>query len=86
LGLSKASALELLEHRITVNTVLPGGVATPGAIGAQGPRPEGPGGRMPPLGLCDPRDIGVGVLVFLGPGAGRITDQVLAVDAGWSLS
>jgi NAD(P)-dependent dehydrogenase (short-subunit alcohol dehydrogenase family) len=75
-----------MEHRITVNTVLPGGVATPGAIGAQGPRPEGPGSRPPPLGLSEARDIGAAVLFFAGPGAGRITDQVVAVDAGWSLS
>lgn len=86
LGLSKAAALELMADRITVNTVLPGGVATPGAIGAQGPRPEGPGGRSPPLGLSEPRDIGTAVLFFAGPGAGRVTDQVIAVDAGWSLS
>jgi NAD(P)-dependent dehydrogenase (short-subunit alcohol dehydrogenase family) len=86
LGLSKASALELMPHRITVNTVLPGGVATPGAIGAQGPKPEGPGSRPPALGLSDPRDIGAAVLFFAGPGAGRVTDQVVAVDAGWALS
>ena len=37
LGLSRASALELVEHAITVNTILPGGVVTPGSIGARGP-------------------------------------------------
>jgi NAD(P)-dependent dehydrogenase (short-subunit alcohol dehydrogenase family) len=86
LGLSKASALELIGDRITVNTVLPGGVATPGAASVQGPRPEGPGCRPPPLGLSEARDIGAAVLFFAGPGAGRVTDQVIAVDAGWSLS
>mgnify|MGYP003425880330 FL=1 len=30
LGLGRASALELVEHAITVNTILPGGVVTPG--------------------------------------------------------
>jgi NAD(P)-dependent dehydrogenase (short-subunit alcohol dehydrogenase family) len=86
LGLSRAAALELVEHRITVNTVLPGGVATPGAIGARGPAPEGPGHRMPPLGLCGPRDIGAAVLFFATPAAHAITNQVIAVDGGWSLS
>lgn len=85
-GLTWASALDLVEHGITVNTVLPGGVATPGAVKAEGPRPEGPGCRPPPLGLSEPRDIGAAVLFFASPGAARITNQTLAVDAGWSLS
>jgi NAD(P)-dependent dehydrogenase (short-subunit alcohol dehydrogenase family) len=86
LGLSRASALELAEHQITVNTVLPGGVATPGAFNATGPAPHGPGRRMPPLGLSEPRDIGAAVLFFVSPAARRVTNQVLAVDAGWSIT
>jgi len=84
--LSRASALDLIEYRITVNTVLPGGVATRGSMEATGPRPDGPGRRMPPLGLSEPRDIGAAVLFFAAPAAHRITNQILAVDAGWSLS
>jgi NAD(P)-dependent dehydrogenase (short-subunit alcohol dehydrogenase family) len=86
LGLSRASALELIEHEITVNVVLPGGVATPGSMGARGPRPEGPGMRMAALGLSEPRDIGAAVLFFAIPAARYVTNQVIAVDAGWSLS
>jgi len=86
LGLSRASAFELAEHAITVNTILPGGVATPGAIGAKGPPPEGPGRRRPPLGLCEPRDIGAAVLFFVSPAARYVTNQVLSVDGGWSVS
>ena len=86
LALGRASALELVAHRITVNTVLPGGVPTPGAIGAKGPPPEGPGHRMPPLGLSEPRDIGAAVLFFATPAACSITNQVIAVDGGWSLT
>lgn len=86
LGLAHASALELIGQRITVNTVLPGGVATPGAIGATGPVPEGPARRTPPLGRCEPRDIGAAVLYFAAPAAQRVTNQVLAVDGGWSLT
>ena len=86
LGLAHASALDLLEHHITVNIVMPGGVATPGSIGAQGPAPDGPAKRRPPLGMCEPRDIGAAVLFFASPGAARVTNQALAVDGGWSLT
>jgi NAD(P)-dependent dehydrogenase (short-subunit alcohol dehydrogenase family) len=86
LGLTRATALELLEHRITANTVLPGGVATPGAIAAKGPPPEGPGRRTSPIGLCEPRDIGAAVVFLASPAAHRITNQTLAVDAGWSVA
>ncbi len=86
LGLMRASALDLIEHGITVNTVLPGGVATPGARAAHGPAPQGPAIRRPPLGLCEPRDIGDAVLFFASPAARRVTNQALAIDAGWSLT
>ena len=86
LGLSRASAFELVELAITVNTVLPGGVATPGAIGAKGPAAEGPARRRPPLGLCEPRDIGAAVLFFASPAARYVTNQILTVDGGWSVT
>jgi NAD(P)-dependent dehydrogenase (short-subunit alcohol dehydrogenase family) len=85
-GLSRASALELVEYGITVNTVLPGGVATPGSIGAKGPPAEGPARRRPPLGMCEPRDIAAAVLFFATPAARSITNQVLAVDGGFSVT
>ena len=84
-ALTTATALELLPNCITVNTVLPGGVATPGAINAKGPAPEGPARRPPPLGMCEPRDIGAAVLFFATPAARYVTNQTLAVDAGWSI-
>ena len=80
------AALELAPHGITVNTVLPGGSATPGAIHAKGPRPEGPGHRPCPFGLCDGRDLGAAVLYFASPAAAKVTNQQLAVDAGFSIS
>jgi NAD(P)-dependent dehydrogenase (short-subunit alcohol dehydrogenase family) len=86
LALSRASAFELAEHAITVNTILPGGVATPGAIGAKGPPPEGPARRRPPLGMCEPRDMGAAVLFFASPAGRSVTNQVLSVDGGWSLT
>lgn len=86
LGLSSATAFELAREGITVNTILPGGVATPGAINARGPAPEGPATRPPPLGLCQPEDIAAAVLYFASPAAARVTNQVLAVDGGFSVS
>ena len=86
LGLMRASALDLVEYGITVNTVLPGGVATPGAIAATGPPTAGPGVRRPPLGMSEPRDIGAAVLFFASAAARRVTNQSLAVDGGWSVT
>jgi NAD(P)-dependent dehydrogenase (short-subunit alcohol dehydrogenase family) len=86
LALSRASAFELAEHAITVNTVLPGGVGTEGAIHAKGPPPVGPGRRIPPLGMCEPRDIAGAVVFFASPVARYVTNQVIAVDAGFSIS
>lgn len=85
-ALTSAMALELAPYGITVNTVLPGGVGTPGSMGAQGPAPTGPGIRRPPLGFCEPRDIASAVLYFATPAARFVTNQALAVDAGFSIS
>lgn len=85
-ALSSISALEFVSHRITVNTVLPGAVLTPGTMGAKGPPTEGPGTRRAPLGLCEPHDIGAAVLFLVSPAARFVTNQTLAVDAGFSLS
>ncbi len=86
-GLSRASAFELVEHGITVNTVLPGAVITPGAIKAKGPLADGPARRKLPLGpICDPEDIGAAVLYFVSPGARYVTNQTIMVDAGFSVT
>jgi NAD(P)-dependent dehydrogenase (short-subunit alcohol dehydrogenase family) len=84
-GLTNAAALELAEHGITVNAILPGGVITPGAMGASGPAPEGPAVRRPALGLCEPEDIGAAVLFLVSAAARRISNQSLVVDGGWTL-
>jgi NAD(P)-dependent dehydrogenase (short-subunit alcohol dehydrogenase family) len=86
LGLMRAAAFELADHKITVNTILAGGVATPGAIESRGPAPDGPARRPPPLGMCTPRDIGWAVLFFVSPLSGAITNQSIAVDGGWSVT
>jgi len=85
-GLTRASALDLVEHNITVNAVLPGGVVTPGSMVRQEVVPEGPGCRPPPLGMCQPSDIGGAVLYFASSLAARVSNQTLAVDGGWSIT
>jgi NAD(P)-dependent dehydrogenase (short-subunit alcohol dehydrogenase family) len=86
LALSQVSAFELAEHKITVNTVMPGAVSTPGARSAKGPAAEGPARRPLPLGMSEPRDIGAAVYFFATPAARCITNQVLAVDGGFSVT
>ncbi|MFT3930683.1 MAG: SDR family NAD(P)-dependent oxidoreductase [Spongiibacteraceae bacterium] len=86
LGLSGAAAFELAEHGITVNTILPGAVPTQGAIAAKGPAPDGPARRSLPLGMCQPEDIAAAVLYFASPAGRRVTNQVLAVDGGFSVT
>jgi NAD(P)-dependent dehydrogenase (short-subunit alcohol dehydrogenase family) len=86
LALSQVSAFELAEHKITVNTVMPGAVSTPGARSAKGPAAEGPARRPLPLGMSEPHDIGAAVYFFATPAARYITNQVLAVDGGFSVT
>lgn len=85
-ALSSVAAHELAEHAITVNTVLPAAVITPGAINATGPVSEGPATRPVPFGFQDAREVGAAVLYFASPAARPVTNQVLAVDGGFSVS
>jgi NAD(P)-dependent dehydrogenase (short-subunit alcohol dehydrogenase family) len=86
-GMSGATAFELAEHAITVNVVLPGATITPGAMQANGPAPVGPASsRAPALGYCEAEDIAAAVLYFASPAARRVTNQVLAVDGGFSVT
>lgn len=87
LALSSASAFELAEHGITVNTILPATVITPGAIAAvAGPSLEGPAMRQAPFGFQEPREIGAAVLYFASDAARPVTNQVIAIDGGFSVS
>ncbi len=85
-ALSSSSAFELAEHGITVNTVLPAAVITPGARRSAGPGSNGPATRAVPFGFQQPEEIGAAVLFFASPAARPITNQVLAVDGGFSIS
>ena len=88
-GLTLQSAFELAEHGITANAVLPGAVITPGAIAAGTDTKvaaEGPASSRPrPFGFAEPRDIGHAVLYFASPAAGKVTNQEICVDSGFSI-
>jgi 3-oxoacyl-[acyl-carrier protein] reductase len=85
-GMTRALALELAPHAITVNCVVPGTIETlrglPGA-------PERPAHRqgLPPLGRRGEPDEVAGTVRFLcGPGARYITGQSLHVNGGGYMS
>ena len=86
-ALSMASASEFVASNVTVNTVLPGGVLTPGAKARRAPEID-PKRRppRPPLGFSEPKDVAAAVLYFASPAARFITNQVIAVDAGFSVA
>lgn len=91
-ALTKTAALEFAEHKIRVNAVLPGGVATEGAMKASatatapitGPltQPE----RLPLGRIGTSEDIAKATLFLASPAAEYITGQLLAVDGGFQVS
>lgn len=81
-AMTKALALDLAEHRITVNCVVPGTIETrrglPGA-------PERPDHRraLPPLGRRgEPEEVAAMVRMLCGPDARYITGQSIHVNGG----
>jgi 3-oxoacyl-[acyl-carrier protein] reductase len=81
-GMTRALALELAPHGITVNSVVPGSIETvrglPGA-------PERPAHRqgLPPVGRRgEPDEVAAAVRFLCGPGARYITGQSLHVNGG----
>jgi len=81
-GMTRALALDLAPHGVTVNCVVPGTIETrrglPGA-------PERPAHRqaLPPLGRRGaPQDVAETVRFLCGPGARYITGQSLHVNGG----
>jgi 3-oxoacyl-[acyl-carrier protein] reductase len=81
-GMTRALALDLAPHDITVNCVVPGSIETvrglPGA-------PERPAQRqgLPPVGRRgEPEEVAAAVRFLCGPGARYITGQSLHVSGG----
>ena len=57
-----------------------------GPLASTGPEFEGPAMRQAPFGLVEAREIGVAVLFFALPTGRAITNQALALDAGFSIT
>jgi 3-oxoacyl-[acyl-carrier protein] reductase len=81
-GMTRALALDLAPHQVTVNCVVPGTIETvrglPGA-------PERPENRrsLPPIGRRgEPEEIAAMVRMLCGPDARYITGQTLHVNGG----
>lgn len=82
-GLVRSWALELASRGITVNLVAPGATETPML---RDPGRVGTPPRLPPLGrYVQPEEVAGLTAFLLGPDAGALTGQALAVCGGASL-
>jgi len=95
--LTRALALELAAHKILVNTVAPGGIATPGVAAANKQFSEATGvpgdilmeefnKRIPLQHRGEPDDIAKVVLFLASAAADYVTGSFLLVDGGYLLS
>jgi 3-oxoacyl-[acyl-carrier protein] reductase len=81
-GLTRAAALDTAGHRITVNAVAPGWIAT----GSQTPEERGQGRATPAGRSGSPDEIAAAIAWLASPGASYITGQYLVVDGGNSIA
>jgi NAD(P)-dependent dehydrogenase (short-subunit alcohol dehydrogenase family) len=87
LSLTRAMAVDLAPHNITVNAVCPGPVVTDMLLAAV---PDAANrqalGQKAPLGrLGQPEDVAAAVLYLVSDGAGWCTGQAISVDGGLSI-
>jgi NAD(P)-dependent dehydrogenase (short-subunit alcohol dehydrogenase family) len=84
-GLTKAMALDLAEHGITVNAIAPGQIAT-AMTGNEDVDPQTVERPNIPLGRPgDAREIAAMIVALVGPGSGYTTGASLIVDGGLGL-
>jgi NAD(P)-dependent dehydrogenase (short-subunit alcohol dehydrogenase family) len=84
-GLMKVMALELAKHRITVNSVAPGEIATK-MTGNEDTDPESEERKGVPLGRPgDANEIGAAAAFLASEEASYITGETLVVDGGMNL-
>ena len=81
-GLTRALALDLAPHRITVNCVVPGTIETVRGLPGAPPRPRDRRG-LPPIGRRgEPEEVAAVVRMLCGPDARYITGQTIHVNGG----
>lgn len=85
LGYMRSAALELAEHNITVNAVLPGNVLTEGLEGMGEGYLRDMAAAIPLKKLGKVEDIGYAALFLASEQAGFITGQPIVVDGGQTL-
>jgi NAD(P)-dependent dehydrogenase (short-subunit alcohol dehydrogenase family) len=82
LGLAKSVARETGRFGILVNVIEPGWVRTPLTEALPGAARQAAEAESVLGNLLEVSDVAAAVLFLCGPGAGRITGQILRVDAG----
>lgn len=86
-ALTRAAAVDLAAHGITVNAVAPGPVETPLVTRTHGKSRRRAWAERLPLGRYTQADeIAAAVLFLLSSGAAQITGQVIPVDGGFSIA
>jgi len=88
IALTKALAVDLARHGITVNTIPPSVVDTPMLRQAEseGRMPVDTVARMTPVGrLRTPEDIAAACEFLCSDDAGFITGQQIGVNGGWRI-
>lgn len=87
IALTRAMAIELAPHHITVNAICPGPVLTDMLRGVfPNPRDRDALGKEAPLGrLGLPEDIAGAVVLFASDGSDWCTGQALSIDGGFSV-
>ncbi len=87
LGLTRAAAVELSPHRIRVNAIIPGMVATPASIGQFDDATMGARLSTMPLGrFGEPHEIAA-VAAFLASADSRyVQGAALVADGGWTVA
>jgi len=83
-GLTRALALELAPQNITVNAVLPGAIATPGAQMPEDTKKQTIA-NIPLQRIGNPEDIANMVSFLASDKSSYITGQTFVVDGGWTL-